>query len=424
MPSAAIVALSEGLHLGGGYMLALAGLGIALLVAVGALSHEDERAFSAAVFYIGLGAAAAVGLWLLDVTPLDPIRDHKLLERVSELALVVAVFAAGMTVELRVRSRSVVSIALLLLVVMPASIALVAVFGQLVMGLSLGAAILLGAALAPTDPVLAGDVGLGPPGVGAEGEPRLSLHTEAGINDGLAAPFVLLGLFVAERGGTSWIGEWVWWDVIWACGVAVAVGAGAGAGAAWLVTRARSRKLMDKALDGFAALGIVLVVYAATELLGAYGLLALFVAGFAFRRYEYGHEVHEGVHAGVETAGTFLELATLLLLGSMLTLTGLAVPGLSGWLLAPLLILLIRPVLVMATSGRSLASVRERLFLAFFGVRGVAALFYAAIIAGSGALSAAETKTVVWTAVVCVIVSIVVHGVGSKPVTKTLLGED
>jgi NhaP-type Na+/H+ or K+/H+ antiporter len=421
--SAAIVALSEGLHFGGYFTLAVTGLGIALLVAVAALSHQEERAFSAAVFYVGLGALAAVGIALLGVDPLDPIRNHKLLEHLSELALTVAVFAAGMTVELKVRSRSVASIAVLLVIVMPASIALVAVFGQLVMGLSLGAAVLLGAVLAPTDPVLAGDVGLGPPGVGAEGEPRLSLHTEAGINDGLASPFVLLGLFIADRGGTSWLGEWILWDVIWACGVAVVIGVAAGVAAAWLVTRARSRRLMDTALDGFAAVGIVLVVYGLTELLGAYGLLALFFAGFAFRRYEYEHEVHEGVHAGVETAGTFLELTVLLLLGSMLTLTGLGVPGVSGWLLAPLLILVIRPVLVMTTSGRSLASFRERLFLAFFGVRGVAALFYAAIIAGSGALSSAETETVVWTAVVVVIFSIVVHGISSTSVTRALLRE-
>jgi NhaP-type Na+/H+ or K+/H+ antiporter len=421
--SAAIVALSEGLHFGGYFTLAVTGLGIALLVAVAALSHQEERAFSAAVFYVGLGALAAVGISLLGVDPLDPIRNHKLLEHLSELALTVAVFAAGMTVELKVRSRSVASIAVLLVIVMPASIALVAVFGQLVMGLSLGAAVLLGAVLAPTDPVLAGDVGLGPPGVGAEGEPRLSLHTEAGINDGLASPFVLLGLFIADRGGTSWLGEWILWDVIWACGVAMVIGVAAGVAAAWLVTRARSRRLMDTALDGFAAVGIVLVVYGLTELLGAYGLLALFFAGFAFRRYEYEHEVHEGVHAGVETAGTFLELTVLLLLGSMLTLTGLGVPGVSGWLLAPLLILVIRPVLVMTTSGRSLASFRERLFLAFFGVRGVAALFYAAIIAGSGALSAAETETVVWTAVAVVIFSIVVHGISSTPVTRALLRE-
>lgn len=416
-----MLALTEGFNLGGLYVLGLLGLGLALFVAVGALSHQHERAFSAAVFYIALGAVGAAALSLLDVRPFDPVRDHALVERLTELALILAVFAAGLTVEREVRRRSVVSISILLLVVMPLTIALIAAFGQVAMGLSLGAAVMLGAVLAPTDPVLAGDVGLGPPGDVPQGEPRLSLHTEAAINDGLASPFVLLGLFMADPGGISWVGEWLWADVLYAVGVAVIAGAAMGAGAAWLVTRARTRGLMDRTLDGFAALALVLVVYGGSELVGSYGLLALFVAGFTFRRYSFEHEVHHGVHRGADTAGTFLELLVLLLLGSMLTLDGLGAPGVAGWLLAPLIIVIIRPALVMATSGKGLASPGERIFLAFFGVRGVAALFYAAVVAESGAISAAETKTVVWTAVVCVIVSIVVHGTSSTALTRLLL---
>jgi NhaP-type Na+/H+ or K+/H+ antiporter len=418
-----VLALGQGFDLGGLYVLGLLGFGVALFVAVGALSHQHERAFSAAVFYIVLGAVGAVALSLLDVRPFDPVRDHTLVERLTELALILAVFAAGLTVEREVRRRSVISISILLLVVMPLTIALIAVFGRVVMGLSLGAAVVLGAVLAPTDPVLAGDVGLGPPGDMAQGEPRLSLHTEAAINDGLAAPFLLLGLFVADHGGTSWVGEWLWADVVYAVSVAAIVGAAMGVGAAWLVTRARMRGLIDRTLDGFAAVALVLVVYGAAELLGSYGLLALFVAGFTFRRYAYEHEVHRGVHRGADTAGTFLELLVLLLLGSMLTVDGLGAPGVAGWLLAPLLIVVIRPALVMATSGKGLASLGERVFLAFFGVRGVAALFYAAVVAESGAISAAETKTVVWTAVVCVIVSIVVHGTSSTALTRLLLAK-
>jgi sodium/hydrogen antiporter len=416
-----VLALAEGFHLGGLYVLGLLGLGVALFVAVGALSHQHEKAFSAAVFYIALGAVGAAVLSLLDVRPFDPVRDHALVERLTELALILAVFAAGLTVEREVRRRSVISISVLLLVVMPLTIALIAVFGRVAMGLSLGAAVVLGAVLAPTDPVLAGDVGLGPPGVEPQGEPRLSLHTEAAVNDGLAAPFVLLGLFMADRGGTAWVGEWLWADVLYAVAVAGVVGAAMGVGAAWLVTRARVRGLMDRTLDGFAALALVLVVYATSELLGSYGLLALFVAGITFRRYAFEHEVHRGVHRGADTAGTFLELLVLLLLGSMLTLDGLGAPGVAGWLLAPLLIVVIRPALVMATSGIGLASLGERVFLAFFGVRGVATLFYVAVVAESGAISAAETKTVVWTALVCVIVSIVVHGTSSTALTSLLL---
>jgi sodium/hydrogen antiporter len=256
-----------------------------------------------------------------------------------------------------------------------------------------------------------------------QGEPRLSLHTEAGINDGLAAPFVLLGLFMADQGGTSWVGEWLWADVLYGVAVAVTVGAAMGAGAARLVIRARVRGLMDRALDGFAALALVLVVYGSSELLGSYGLLALFVAGFTFRRYAFEHEVHHGVHRGADTAGTFLELLVFLLLGSMLTLDGLGAPGVAGWLLAPLLIVVIRPAIVMATTTRGLASPGERVFLGFFGVRGVAALFYAAVVAESGAFSPAETKTIVWTAVVCVVVSILVHGTSSTALTGLLLAK-
>lgn len=417
-----VVALAPGWGVGSLYAVGLLFLGVVVLVGVAARSHQAERSFSASVFYVGFGALAAVALSLLDVSPLDPEADHVVLERLSELALVVAVFSAGLVIERHVHRRSWVSVATLLVVVMPLTIAAIAVFGMVAMGLSFGAALLLGAILAPTDPVLAGDVGLA--GVGGEiyGEPRLSLHTEAGFNDGLASPFVVLGLLAAERGGTSWLGEWVLADLLYAAGLALAFGLAAGFGAAWLVTRGRAAGLVAAHLDGFLAFGVVLVVYGLTEAAGGYGLLAVFAAGFAFRRYEYGHEVHQGVNHGAESAGTSLELLVLLLLGSMLTFDGLEAPGLAGWLLAPLLILVIRPVLVLATATPKLMDLRGKLFLGFFGVRGVAALFYAAVVVESGALGKAEQHTVVWTTLVVVVVSIVVHGLSATPLTRRLLG--
>lgn len=415
------LALSEGFHAGGLYVLALLGFGLALAAGIGALSHQHERAFSAALIYVLLGAFGAVWLSILDVSPIDPIGDHTLVERLSELALIVAVFSAGLTVERYVRKRSVISVAILLLVVMPLTIALIALFGYYAMGLSFGAALLLGAVLAPTDPVLAGDVGLGPPGTEPVGEPRFSLHTEAAINDGLASPFIIVGLFVATQSGTSWIGEWIWADVIYAVGIAVILGASLGVGAAWFARRARERGLISPDLDGFAAIALVFLTYGLAELVGSYGLIALFVAGVAFRRYEFEHEVNVRFHQGAEVAGTFLELLVLLLLGSMLTSDGLSIPGWDGWLLALLLIFIIRPGLVLASSSRGLASLRERVFLAFFGVRGVAALFYAAIVVGSGALSPEEANVVVWTTIACVVVSIFIHGATATTLSKNLL---
>ncbi|MDP8943669.1 MAG: cation:proton antiporter [Actinomycetota bacterium] len=158
-------------------------------MAIGALSHEADRAFSASMSYVFLGLAAALVLHLADTAWLDPIHDAIVLERVAEVALIIGVFASGLSLHRALSWRSWGTIVLLIVVVMPLTIALIALFGATVMGLSLGAAVILGAILAPTDPVLAGDVGLGPPGEeGEAAEPRFSLTGEAAINDGLASP--------------------------------------------------------------------------------------------------------------------------------------------------------------------------------------------------------------------------------------------
>ena len=415
------VALVPGWHLGDLYTLALAGVGIAAVVGAVAMTHQRQRAFSASVIYLALGALAAVALHVLGVHPLDPEHDDVLLERLTELALVVAVFSAGLTIEREVRRRSWASVGVLLVVVMPLTIAAIAAFGVWAMGLSFGAALLLGAVLAPTDPVLAGDVGLSAPGGPVLGEPRLSLHIEAGFNDGLASPFVVLGIFAAGRAGHDWIGEWLVADLLYGAGFALVLGAGAGVGAAWLLTRARRRGTVSEPLGGVVGIGIALVIYAITEGLGAYGLLAVFAAGYTFRRYEFDHEIHRAVHHATEAAGKTLEFLVLLMLGTMLTVDGLGAPGVAGWLLAPLLVLVIRPLLVTVTAGPGFLNRRARRFLGFFGVRGVAALFYAAVVVDAHVLPAHEQHIVVWTTIVCVVCSIVAHGLSATPLTDRWL---
>jgi NhaP-type Na+/H+ or K+/H+ antiporter len=186
-------ALAPGFHLGGDYPLGVLFVGCVLFIGIAALSRQNDRPYSASVFYLSLGVLASVGLVVLGVGRLDLISDHVVFEHVTELALVIAVFSAGLAVEREISRRSKRVIAALLLVVMPLTIAAITAFGVIAMDLPFAAALLLGAILAPTDPVLAGDVGLGPPGGENQGEPRLSLHTEAGINDGLGSPFVLIG---------------------------------------------------------------------------------------------------------------------------------------------------------------------------------------------------------------------------------------
>ena len=403
------------------YTLALVGFGVALFAAIGALSHQHERAFSASIIYLGLGLVAAVALSLLGIPPLHRVRDAGLIEHITELALVVAVFTTGIAIERKVSWSGWRAVAGLIGVVMPLSIAAVAAFGYYAMDLSLGAAILLGALLCPTDPVLAGDVGVGPPGDTFEDEPRFNVGTEAALNDGLASPFILLGMFVAGEGGNDWLLEWLAADVVYAVLVGGVLGAAGGYLMGGLAVRLRNADLLDRRLDYYFAIPTVLVIYGAAEFAGAYGLVAAFTGGLAFRRYEFGHEHNRHVHEGAEVIEKFGELVVILLLGSMVTLAGLQVPGLAGWLLVPLLLLVIRPVLVMALFARSSMTLGERVFLGWFGVRGVAAIYYAVLIIGAGVLAPGEESTLFWTAAVCVMVSIVVHGISATPLMRRLL---
>jgi NhaP-type Na+/H+ or K+/H+ antiporter len=292
------------------------------------------------------------------------------------------------------------------------------------MGLSLAAAIVLGAALAPTDPVLAGDIGVGPPGEEEEREPNFSVTAEAGLNDGLAFPFVILGLFAASQGGTGWLGEWVATDLLYATLVGLALGAATGWALAAFIVRLRARDLLLPAFDGWVAIAAVLLVYGLAEALSAYGFLAAFAAGLAFRRYERNHELNVRVHQGAEVVEKFGELAAILLLGSLVTLSGLENPGWAGWLLAPLLLLVVRPLAVLVAFLGSGLPLGQRVFLAWFGVRGIGSLYYAAVAAGAVALAGESEVTIFWTVIICVLISLVVHGASGTPLTRLLLDKE
>jgi len=179
------LAVDTGFHLADPWAIGVLFVGVAVIAAVAALSHEHERAFSASLIYLALGALAAVAIAVLDLPWADPVDGHTLVEHVAEAALVVALFSTGLKLDRSLNWRGWGTMARLILLAMPLTIAGVALFAGTVMGLSLAAAIMLGAALAPTDPVLAGDIGIGPPGDEDEHEPNFALTSEAAVNDGL-----------------------------------------------------------------------------------------------------------------------------------------------------------------------------------------------------------------------------------------------
>ena len=403
------------------YPIGLAFIAVAVFVAIGALSHQHERAFSAGVIYLGLGVLAAFTIEVLGIGWVDPVGDAELIERVSELAVIIALFGTGLKLDRPLTRYAWAGVGRLLIVAMPLTIGAVALFGGTAMGLPLGAALVLGAILAPTDPVLAGDIGVGPPGAENEHEPNFSVTGEAGLNDGLALPFLFAGLFLLDPGGSGWVGEWLAADVLYGIGAAVGIGAIVGFGAAALAVRLRDRGLLLSEFDGWLAIPTVLLIYGLTETAGALGFVAAFVGGLAFRRYEHTHEHNRTVHDGADLVEKIGELTVILLFGSMLSLDGLGSPGLAGWLLVPLLLLLIRPAAVAISLTRSAVPARERLFVAWFGVRGIGSIYYAAVAAQAAEIVGADAEVIVWTTFACVLVSVVVHGITATPLSRRWL---
>jgi sodium/hydrogen antiporter len=417
----ALVAAAPGFDWADPYPAGLLVLGLAVFAAVGALSHQHERAFSASLIYLGIGLGAGAVIDLAGISWLDPREDSELIERLSELAVIIALFSTGLKLDRPLRPRGWGSAGRLLSVTMPLTIAAVALFGVAMMGLPLAAAVLLGSALAPTDPVLAGDIGVGPPGEEEEREPNFSITAEAGLNDGLAFPFVVLALFISGQPGVGWLPEWLLADLVYAALVGVAIGACGGYAIAALLLPLRDRQLVLPAFDGWIPIACVLAVYGLAELASAYGFLAAFAAGIAFRRFERDHEIHQGVHQGAEVAEKFGELAVILLLGSIVTLAGLAKPGWAGWTLCLLLLLVIRPLAVQLAFIRSPLTQRERLFLGWFGVRGIGSLYYVAAALSYGVLATNQESTVFWTVTAAILLSITAHGITGAPFTRRLL---
>ncbi len=418
---APLVAAERGFGFADPYVIALLFCAIAVFAAIGALSHEHERAFSASIIYLCLGAGAAVVIQLVGISWLDPIDDASLIEHLAELALIIALFGTGLQLDRPLDWASWSGVARLLGIAMPLTIAGVVVFGTQAIGLSLGAAVVLGAVLAPTDPVLAGDIGVGPPGDEDEHEPNFSVTGEAGLNDGLALPFLLLGLFMVAESGGGWFAEWLVADLLYGVAAGALIGAAIGYGLGGLAVWLRERDLLATRFDGWLAIPSVLAIYALAEIAGAFGFIAAFAGGLAYRRYEGTHETNRAIHDGAEVVEKFGELILILLLGSMLSLDGLGVPGVAGWLLVPALLLVIRPLSVVVSLLRSDLPPGERAFIAWFGVRGIGSLYYAAVAVGAGVLAPAEGELIAWTAIACVGVSIVVHGVTASSLSRRWL---
>jgi NhaP-type Na+/H+ or K+/H+ antiporter len=435
-----------------GWMAAAGGL--LLLIALSS-AYLRRLPVSTAVLYMLLGVAfGPLGLGLLRV---DVRESAPWLERLTEIAVIVSLFVGGLKLRLHWRNPAWTAAYLLMGPVMLACILGVALMARFFLGLDTASALLLGALLAPTDPVLAGTVSVND--AADHDRMRYGLSGEAGLNDGMAFPFVIFGLLWAEHGGAGgWIGGWALHRLLWAVPAALVLGHALGKGVGRLAVWLRSRHRDTAAPSDFLALALIALSYVGAEVIGAWGFLAVFAAGVGLRSAEL-KVVRENPHpeasppeateqvegapphppaedlvsanvaaealeepavaAGAlvaetlsfgDTAERLLEVLLVVLVGVSLAVhwDARAVP------LALALMIVLRPLATLPLLARAPISRAQRWLMGWFGIRGIGSLYYLSYALNHGMSGRAATDLANLTLSV-VAISILGHGITAQP---------
>jgi sodium/hydrogen antiporter len=397
------------------------------LVGVGALLAGllprllADRPLSMPIVFLGLGALLfALPIGLPDP---DPLAHPDVAERLTELTVIVALMGAGLKLDRPLGWRSWSSTWRLLAVAMPLTIAGIALLGWWWLGLAPAAAVLLGSALAPTDPVLAADVQVGEPSEEEDGEDevRFALTSEAGLNDALAFPFLYMAIAMATVGAApgGWIGGWFGEDVLFKIAVGLVGGVISGRLLGLLFFRPKLDVLhLASHAEGFTALAATFLSYGLTELAGGYGFLAVFVCARSIRAAERRHEYHQVLHDFVEQIERLLTILLLVLLGGAVV-RGLLSP--LDWRIVAVglaVVFVVRPVTAMIALWGGRGQRQERTAIALFGIRGIGSFYYLAYATSETEFPGTEQ---VWAAAgFVVVVSVLVHGIAATPVMARL----
>ena len=399
------------------YILALTGAGVLIALVAWLPLALKRLPLSLPIICIALGAAI-FSIPQLGIRPL-PLSYPEITERFTEFVVIIALMGAGLKIDRVFHIRRWAVTWRLLGITMPLSIAAITGLG-LWAGLPWVVAILLGASLAPTDPVLAADVQVGPPKRGEEDEVRFGLTSEAGLNDGLAFPFVHLAIMLAVAGvtGEPWLLKWVTYNVLWEIVIGILGGWLVGRLFGWLTFRIPAESKLASTGDGLIAIAATFVSYGLTEMIHCYGFIAVFVTALTLRHAHREHDFQREMHDVTEQVERLAMMVLLLLFGRALV-SGLLAP--LTWIdvaLAVACLIVVRPLAGLAGLIGLKAERSEKLTLAFFGIRGVSSIYYVAYALNHAAFPAAER---LWAIIgLVVLLSVLLHGLTVTPVMRQL----
>ncbi len=370
------------------------------------------------ILCVGIGMAVFSWSAFADYAP-HPAKTPILVEKAAELIVIVSLMGAGLKIDRVLGWRSWNLTWRLLGIAMPLTIVGLALAGHMILGLGLATALLLAAALAPTDPVLASDIQLEHPHSDQDDETRFTLTSEAGLNDALAFPFIHLAIAISVAGAIpATLAYWAWDAVLVRLGVGLICGVAFGWAFGWVTYRFPRGTALARTGDGFVALGATLSIYALTELVHGYGFLAVFIAGLMLRRAGRSHEFNDRMHDFADETERLLMMVLLVFFGGMLVGGLLDTLTWQIALFAAVTIFLVRPLagwVSLIGTGRPLL---ERLVISFFGIRGLGSVYYLAYGINHGRF---EYEVSIWSTLgLVILVSILLHGVTVTPVMRML----
>lgn len=395
--------------------------------------------FSSSIVYLAVGLIA--GPMVLNLFRFDPITEAPLLEILTEVAVLISLFSAGIKMPVPITVKQWTRPVLLAWLSMILTVALVAAFAYVVFKFPLGLAILLGGILAPTDPVLATDVQSRHPG--DKDHLRFNLTCEAGMNDGSAFPFVMLGLGLLglhDLGDSGW--KWITLDVLWATSAAIAIGILSGVLLAQIGWKLRGTELKHEILDDLVGLGLIALAYGISLSIGAWGFLTVFFAGVALRQRELKlselrsqktklnsqDENPPELDSNTSTPpiisiealvfGAHLERLSEMLL--VFLLGGMLAFQFWNWQsvgLAMFLFLVARPLSVYISLAGTNTTWKLRSMIGWFGVRGIGSIYYLMYAIQHG-LDKTHANQLTQLTLVVITLSIILHGTSVKPIME------
>lgn len=348
------------------------------------------------------------------------INDPWLPERLTEIGVIIALTSAGLKINKPFSWKSWNVSWRLLAITMPLTVIAAAWLGWWMLGFIPATAFLFGAAISPTDPVLAAEIQTTKPNTEDRSPTRIALTTEAGMNDGLAFPFTNFAIALAlfDSGPGEWWVNWLLIDVLYKIFAGIFIGAVTG----WLIgfllfsiTR-KSQSLLN--MMGMVVLALTFVPYSLTELASGYGFIAVFVSACVFRQQEAQHHYQDTLHDFAVEMEQVLIAFLMFLIGAYIAdgiLIAVTVPVI---ITAVVTVLVIRPASAIIALPHTDLSRFRKWVVSFYGIRGIGSLYYMAY-----ALERAdfEQADVLWALVILIIlISVFLHGISAPYVMSKL----